>query len=72
MGICSIKQKRENLGSDVPKDFWSIDVEEINGRAIKLNEFKQKKALIIVNTNEKIPTTSKPYLDLTRVCEKYG
>lgn len=71
MGLCSTRQKRESLGVNVPKDFWTIEVEETNGKAIKLIEFRQKKALLIVNVKENTSLSSKSYTELIKLHDKY-
>ena len=71
MGVCSTRAKRETL-EEVPMNFWSIELEQEDGTIKTLNQYKDKKALLIVNVSEKCSGKEKGFGELNVIDEKYG
>ena len=71
MGVCSTRAKRETL-EEVPMNFWSIELEQEDGTIKTLNQYKDKKALLIVNVSEKCSGKEKGFAELNVIDEKYG
>lgn len=70
MGALIFKKKKEKL-EQIPTSLWDITVFDIDGHEMKLSEFKNHKALIIVNVASKCELTRSQYKGLVTLHEKY-
>lgn len=70
MGTIAFKKKKERLDS-IPNCLWDIEVVDIDGKRMKLSEFKDKKALIIVNVASSCGLTHSQYRGLVKLHQKY-
>jgi len=70
MGICSTRAKRETI-EESPLNFWSIEVEQQDGTVQTLDQFKDRKALLIVNVNEKASGGERGFDSLNTIKQKY-
>ena len=70
MGICFTRIKRETL-EKVPSSFWVIEVPKSDGSTMSMGQYKEKKALVIVNVNEKSKGNEKSFDELNHLSDKY-
>ncbi len=70
MGICSTRAKRETI-EESPLNFWSIEVEQEDGKVQTLDQFKNRKALLLVNVSEKASGSEKGFDLLNTVNQNF-
>ena len=70
MGSIFFKSKKEKL-DEIPKTLWELEVTDIDGNNMKLEEFKKYKALLITNVASSCGFTNKQYRGLVKLHEKY-
>ena len=70
MGTLAFKRKKEKLNV-IPNSLWDIEVVDIDGKKMKLAEFRGHKALIIVNVASHCGLTNVQYKGLVKLHEKY-
>ena len=64
------KNKNENL-TNVPANFWDIDVVDINGHASKIEEYKGQKLYLVVNVASACGLTDANYRQLKKFHDEY-
>ncbi len=64
------KKKKEKL-FDIPKSFWELTAKDIDGNDVKFEDYKGKKAFIIVNVASACGYTSSGYKTLVELYTKY-
>lgn len=70
MGAIFHKKKKEKLDG-IPKSIWDIEVKDIDGKLLTLKEFKNHKALLIVNVASSWGLTNKQYRGMVKLHQKY-
>ena len=70
MGIFFYRRKKERM-ENIPTTFWEIKAKDIDGEEVKMDRFKGKKALIVVNVASACGLTNKQYRGLVTLHEKY-
>lgn len=70
MGCIFFKSGRSQY-NNIPKDFWGLQAKDIDGKDVTMNNFKGKKAFIVVNVASACGYTNSNYKYLVELYKKY-